>query len=137
MGSRARGRIGRTLLGSTAQRVMQDSVVPVVVVPPSGTEVVAISDRGAVPHVGAIVVPVDPRQPSEAQQRFAQLLASRASVSADVFTVSPGRDVAEGIAERVRAAHAGLVVLGRDRHKAGAIACEVLRKTEALVAVVP
>lgn len=167
MGSRARGRVTRALLGSTVQRVVRDTRVPVAVVPPTDPEIVTVSDKQAVPHYGALLIGLDLHSPPEGPLMLAGLLAAKTQTRTVLLHVAPNDadpgpllsrltalqaaigngfparavvekgDVVEGIVHRVKREGAGVVVLGRDRKAAGAVTCEILRQTNAVVVVVP
>jgi nucleotide-binding universal stress UspA family protein len=167
MGSRARGRLGRAMLGSTAQEVIQETAVPVAIVPPTDPEIVTVSAKAAVPHFGTILVALDlaaaPDPQLRVTRRFAAAPQSRVML---LHVVPPDMDAAgplmrlsgilqdvngafearavvqkgtvvDTIVRRAKHEHAGMVVLGRDQSAAGAIACDVLRQTGAVVVVVP
>src|SRR6185503_7938115 len=79
VGTHGRGALGRITFGSVAAHVLRGAAVPVAIVPPAGSEVISLTDTSAVPHVGAVLVPVDFRSTSARQLAF----ASRLSVAAE------------------------------------------------------
>jgi nucleotide-binding universal stress UspA family protein len=140
-GTRARGPLARLLLGSTTATLLQDTDRPVLLVPPSGLEVLSLTPDRVVLHFGAVVAAVDLAERSDAQLRLAAALAGlarqplmllcvrqgdaddhevaaalrararEAEVTAKAVIVRQGQ-VAEEIARAARHEQAGLVVLG-------------------------
>ena len=167
IGTHARGAIGRMLLGSTAERVVRDATVPVMIVPPGDPEIVSVGDWEAAPHLGRILVPVDLHDAARRQLQVAARLSTASahrlvllhvmsSWAHEPAALASLREISEGVASAVGVRllaveggipatiatiagreRAGLVVMGRDRTAAGAIARKVLRESNAVVVVVP
>ena len=73
-GTRGRGALGRAILGSTAAELLRKSPVPLMIVPPSHPEVIALGVTRAQPHVGIILAAVDMSPASERQLAWAARL---------------------------------------------------------------
>ena len=167
VGTHGRGALGRITFGSVAAHVLRGAAVPVAIVPPAGSEVISLTDTSAVPHVGAVLVPVDFRSTSARQLAFASRLSVAAergivlvhalSARADkeaslerlrqlatavdsargVGGVVAHGDVIDVIVDRQRRSAAGIVVLGRDAGAPCRVALALLQRTRALVVSVP
>ncbi len=164
VGTRARGSLGRALFGSTTSAVLAGATMPVAVVPPTADEVISIEST-SVPHFGVIVVALDLGTRAErqmhvaatlstasrhrllllhvasadtdhahAEERMAALARGVASAHGERMLVKEGQ-VVDTIAAVARKVGSGLIILGRDRTAAGAVACELVRQTSALVVV--
>jgi nucleotide-binding universal stress UspA family protein len=167
VGTHGRGAVGRIALGSVAADVLQAAAVPVAIVPPSGCEVIALTDTSAVPHVGTVLVPVDLRARSARQLAFASMVATAAGRGVVVLHALPAHadkeeslerlrhvaasiDSANGVVsvvahgavvdvilDRQRRSGAGIIVLGRDATAPGRVALALLQRTRSLVISVP
>ncbi len=167
MGTRGRGAISRTLLGSTARDVLKGASVPVAIVPPSDPEIVTVVGARTIPRFGIILVPVDLKSPAASQLALTGLLAPgsahrpmllhvtesgadhglvRERMNPLGLGVPGGRgakllvldgDVADSIVKVTKKDDVGLVILGRAHDAAGSVACAVLERTRAVVIVVP
>jgi len=167
MGSRGRSRLRRHLFGSQSATLLRETTLPLVLVPPDGPEIFSLqADAAPYCHVGQILIPVDLGPATEAQVRFArQLLTSKRchgvllhvtrdtaetihrpaldalrealGLDGDVSTLVRRGRPGPVIAEMLRHDDFGLVVLGRDQRRAGTLASELLRDSNALVAVAP
>lgn len=164
MGTRPRGWLKRSLFGSTAFSLLRDTTVPLVVVPPANPEVFHLSKAGAKPHFGSVLVPVDLSEAMDDQLRLVSEFVKGTSTTvvllnvagAEALTEHENRlqqvkaqlahagpvevDVRRGrlrdvLAETLADGDFGLVVLGRDRHRAGAVAVDLLTESTALVAI--
>jgi nucleotide-binding universal stress UspA family protein len=165
MGTRGRGAVGRAVFGSTTAQVLRDATLPVAIVPPDAVEVVSLGRTAPIPNFGVILVPLDLSErsawqllvasrlstgsrhrllllhvaqpgsdPATVEGRLTGLAGSLGSAHGERIRIREG-PVAETIALAARKKGAGLIVLGRDRTAAGAIACELLRHTRSLVVV--
>jgi nucleotide-binding universal stress UspA family protein len=167
MGTRGRGALTRALLGSTAAQIFRDTRVPVAVVPPTHPEVISLGETRAVFHFGLILVPIDLREAGAAQLAWAGRLSGGSERHLLLMTVvasAAERNLAmeqlNEIARAMQSAHgvkllvregaaidevehvarherAGLVVLGQSSDAPGKMAYELLRRTSALVLMVP
>ena len=167
MGTHGRGRVGRTVFGSTAEQVLQRATVPVAIVPPALPEIVSLTPRGPVPHFGIILVAVDLQAPADRQLALAAAFSggsvhrlflvhaypegSNGSLALEMLkrvstTVQSAHgtrllakegDPVDTIVKIVETDEVGLIILGRDRTRGGRIACELLHRTGAVVVVVP
>lgn len=164
MGTRPRGVLKRSLFGSTAFSLLRDTSVPLVVVPPSNPEVFHLSKAGAKPHLGSVLVPVDFSEAMGDQLRLVSEFVKGTSTTVVLLNVADTEDLTEHVSRlqevKTQLAHAGpvevdvrrgrlrdvlmdmladgdfgLVVVGRDRHRAGAVAADLLTKSTALVAI--
>jgi nucleotide-binding universal stress UspA family protein len=167
MGTHSHGSLVRILHGSVTKSVLEKTKIPVAIVPPSGPEIISLTERAAVPHFGSLLVPVDLHHGSARQLAFASTL-SRASTHEITLlhAIPPSADSAEPL-ERLRqmAGHvdshsrvvavvthgplvqvildrqlrsgAGVVVLGRNAASPGHVAFELLKKARAVVVLVP
>lgn len=167
MGTRGRGFLGRTILGSTARDVLMGARVPVAVVPPSGPEIAASVGGRTVPRFGIVLVPLDLQSDAQSQLAVTAILGSGSThrplllhvteTGTDHVLLSerlnrlglaiPGGrgakllvldgDVAECIVKVTKKDDVGLVILGRSHDDAGEVACAVLAHSRAVVVVVP
>lgn len=167
MGTRGRGVLSRTILGSTARDVLKGATVPVAIVPPSDPEIVTVVGARTIPRFGILLVPVDMKSPAASQLSVTGLLAPgsahrpmllhvtdagvdhaliRERMNPLGLAVPGGRgakllvlegDVADAIVKVTKKDDVGLVILGRAREAAGSVACAVLERTRAVVVVVP
>lgn len=167
LGSRGRGRLRRSMFGSQSLSMMRDSELPLIVVPPGGPEIIALDATGEpYCHVGEVLIPVDfspstPGQlalardllnlhacngvllhvspkPVDAQQRAdIEALHADLEVAGTVSTMLVQGDPRQVLQKMVAGDRYGLVILGRDRHRAGALASDLLHDSHALVAVTP
>jgi nucleotide-binding universal stress UspA family protein len=166
-GTRRRGFVSRALFGSVTARVMRETTVPLAVVPPSEMEVISLTERSAVSHLGTVLVPVNLDAGSARQLAFASMLSLASDreivllhivppnadshapltrlqeMAADVGTHAGVRAVVThgpvvgAILDRQQRSNAGVVVLGRDPRSPGTVARELLQKTTAVVVFVP
>ena len=166
-GTHGRGVVGRTLLGSVTDRVLRETSVPIAIVPTSDIEIISLNDIGAVPHVGRVLVPLDLRAGSPRQLECASKLSAAAEHGLLLLhVVPPGDDchaplqkleammryvvAARGVRAAVkegdtletilhvqRSNDVGVVVLGRDSAAPGRVAHDLLRRTGAIVVLVP
>ena len=167
MGTHSRRALSRVLFGSVAASVLAKATVPVAIVPPSGPELISLTDGSVVPHLGSILVAVDLRGASARQLALSSVLSLASERELVLLHVIPPRaDSAEPlrrlremagsvdsrcgavavvthgpvvnvILDRQKRASAGVVILGRDAGSPGKIACELLEKTRAVVVFVP
>jgi nucleotide-binding universal stress UspA family protein len=166
MGTHGRGTLARPVLGSTAATVLSYATVPIAVVSTRRSDT-AIDPLAGSLGLGTIVVPLDLHVDSTRQLVWARQVAAESPHPLFVLHVVPageargteidrlrtavagpldghafqgivreGRVVPEVIAA-VRQENAGLVVMGRTADAPGAMAYELLRRTDAVVAVVP
>ncbi len=166
-GTRGRGGITLALLGSTAARILKETRVPVAIVPPTRAEVISLGESRAAFHFGAVLAPIDLQAPSAAQLRWAAQLSSDAKNPLVVLHVVPPGGARGSELDRVRAAagpaqsvpgfrvmvregrvvpeiigaareeSAGLIVMGRNADDPGAMAYEIIRRTNAMLLMVP
>jgi nucleotide-binding universal stress UspA family protein len=166
-GTHTRGFVSRALFGSVTARVMRETMVPLAVVPPSEMEVISLTEKGAVSHLGSVLVPVNLHAGSARQLAFASTLSLASDrelillhvVPPDVDSHEPLKRLQEmagyvdhptgvravvthgpvvgAILDRQQRSKAGVVVLGRDPHSPGSIARELLQKTTVIVVFVP
>jgi len=163
-GTRQRGLLKRSLLGSTALSLLRDTTVPLVVVPPANPEVFHLSKAGARPHLGSVLVPVDFSDAMENQLHLVSEFVKGTSATVVLLHVAEKGDHTEYVSRlqevKTRLAHSGpvevevrpgrlrdvlvemledgdfgLVVAGRDRHRRGTVAADLLTESTALVAV--
>lgn len=167
LGTRGHGALSRAVLGSTTRTLLRESPVPVVVVPPSGTEIIALQPGSATPHLGVLLVPVDLTAASMRQLEWAARLSAASShrilmlhaiatadgedaalerMSAAARDVASPREfrllvrtgpAAEEVLKVAKDRLIGLVVLGRSSDEPGKLAYELLRQNRAVVAMVP
>lgn len=167
MGTHGRSTLSRLMWGSVTASVLRHTTVPVAVVPPSGPELISLTNRHAVPHLGSVLVPVDlrggsPRQlavasmlslatereltllhaiPAQADSgeplRKLKELAARIDAHAGVVSVVTHGPLVSVIVDRQLRCGAGVVVLGRDNGSPGRVARALLEKTRAVVVFVP
>lgn len=165
MGSRGHSRLGRSLFGSTALSLMQTLTVPLVVVPPTDPEIFTVLPQGVQCHVGAVLVPVDFSDAMDGQLQFANAMLAthacpvtllhvakkdessrhgeldaikaRMGGGGDVTTQVVEGDLRQVLRGLLRGDTFGLVIMGLDRHRTGAVASDLLHVSTALVAVVP
>ncbi|MGE0394480.1 MAG: universal stress protein [Vicinamibacterales bacterium] len=167
MGSRGRGRLRRSMFGSQALSMMRDTSLPLVIVPPGGPEIITLHTTGeSYCHVGQALIPVDLGPSTPAQVAFAAALLNlkpchgvllhvspepaTAEVRAELEALQAGLHVAGTVStllvqgdprhvlrQMVASSRYGLVILGRDRHHAGALASDLLHDSHALIAVTP
>jgi nucleotide-binding universal stress UspA family protein len=167
MGSRGRSRLKRSMFGSHALSMMRSTSLPLLVVPPGGPEIITVRPTGdPYCHVGEVLIPVDfgpstpaqlafakhllslkdchgvllhisPTTPTDQQQADLDALQAELALSGTISTMlvqgHPRRVLQEMISDQAY----GLVILGRDRHHAGALASELLQESRALIAVTP
>lgn len=167
VGTHGRGALVRAFLGSTATTLLRETDVPIAVVPVRRAERVSFADGHAALHVGTIVVPLDLHSDTTSQLAWAGRLApSGAGPLLLLHVVPPGQARGAEI-DRIRAAashalgerpfravvregrvvpeviaavhqeHGGLVVMGRSSDAPGAMAYDVLRRTDAIVVMAP
>ena len=105
MGSRSHGVVTRFLLGSTSEAVLRNATTPVLLVPPTGMDIVSVADR-IVLRCGPVVAAVDLADDSRDQLRMASRIAQLGRQPLMLMTVARSR-VTE------RAAAAGLRYRGR------------------------
>jgi nucleotide-binding universal stress UspA family protein len=165
MGTHGRHGLSRMLFGSVTASVLAHAAVPVAVVPPSEPEIISLAGEKAIPHFGAVLVPVDLTADTDRQLAFASALAAGASRDVTLLHAIPeGADsgwplgrlnelatrmprgaravvthgvVTNVIRHRQQACGAGVIVLGRSAGAPGRIACELLETTHAVVVFVP
>lgn len=167
MGSRGRSRLRRSMFGSQALSLMRNTSLPLVVVPPGGPEIMTVHPTGeSYCHVGQVLIPVDfgPGTPSQiafaavllglkdchgvllhvsagptSPQQRADLDALHATlqVAGTTSTMLVQGDPRHVLQQMVAGSRYGMVILGRDRHHAGALAADLLQDSHALVAVTP
>jgi nucleotide-binding universal stress UspA family protein len=167
MATRGRGLVSRALLGSTTERIVKESTIPVLVVPPSGPEIVSLDGDQPAYHVGVILVPVDLDAPHERQLAWAGRLSGASPHRLLVMNVVPEGSSQEHAQERLNGAlrglasakgarmliregraaeqvpyiarneNVGLVILGRSNVAPGKIAYELMRSGRAVVMMVP
>lgn len=167
MGTHGRGTLARAFLGSTASTVLRDTSVPTAVVPPKRAGHGALDEATATFRFGTIVVPVDLHADVTQQLAWARRLASASARSLFVLHIVPPGGARGAEIDRVRAAaagllgdttftavvregrvvpeviaavhqeHADLVIMGRSSDAPGAMAYDVLRRTEAIVLMAP
>jgi len=166
IGTRGHTGVREHWIGSTARELLRTTLVPVMVIPPVGTELAALEASAAHFHVGRILVAVDPSRIVVDQLRLARRLRATsrdplcvihvevpdgpaailsralAELPADteVRTVR-GRSVAQGILDAAGDGEVGVILMGLDPAEAtmtpGAIAYEVVRQSSAAVLAVP
>jgi len=73
-GSRSHGVVTRFLLGSTSEAVLRNATTPVLLVPPTGMDIVSVADR-IVLRCGPVVAAVDLADDSRDQLRMASRIA--------------------------------------------------------------
>jgi nucleotide-binding universal stress UspA family protein len=167
IGSRGRGGISLALFGSTASALLRDTRVPLAIVPPTHPEILSLAETHAVPHFGIVVVPVDLRTTASRQMAFAARFSPgsehhlllvhvvpsdhdrespAARLNALAGTVSSARGwrvlvksgaVVDELASLLHHENAGLVVLGQSSEMPGKLAYELVRRTRAVVVMVP
>jgi nucleotide-binding universal stress UspA family protein len=167
MGTHSRGALAQALFGSVTARVLRETTVPVAVVPPSSLELISLTERDAIPHLGSVLVPVDLHAGSVRQLAFASTLSLASDREITLLHVIPPeadsheplkrlQDVAlrvdsqsgvravvthgslvSVILDRQLRAKAGVVVMGRDAGSPGRVASELLQRTHAVVVFVP
>jgi len=167
MGTHSRTGLARFLFGSVTASVLEHTRVPVAVVPPSGPELISLTDGSAVPHLGSILVAVDLAGGSARQLAFASTLslASRREITllhvippeadssgplhklreiaghvdshSGVVAVVTHGPLVDVIVDRQKRSGAGVVVLGRDAASPGHVALELLQRARAVVVFVP
>jgi nucleotide-binding universal stress UspA family protein len=138
-----------------------------VAVVPSSVEVISLTDKDAVPHIGSVLVPVDLHGGSAGQLAFASTLSLASDREITLLHVIPPEadsheplkrlqdmalrvDSQSGaravvthgslvsvIHDRQLRAKAGVVVMGRDAGSPGRVASELLQRTHAVVVFVP
>lgn len=164
MGSRGRRTLQRSIFGSTAFALMQHAAVPLVVVPPSDPEIFTVMPEGVRCHVGTVLVPVDFSDAMDGQLRFAgtflaaeacpvtllhvakkgektrcvdelHQVKDRMTAGGTVTTMVVEGEVRPVLRDLLQGDTFGMVILGRDRHRTGAVASDLLRLSTALVAV--
>jgi nucleotide-binding universal stress UspA family protein len=96
--------MARAVLGSTTAALLRESPVPVVVVPPSGTEIVTLQPGSATPHLGVLLVPVDLTAASVGQFEWAARLSAAPSHRILMLHVIPDAAGQEAAVERMSAA---------------------------------
>jgi nucleotide-binding universal stress UspA family protein len=167
MGMHSRTGLARMLFGSVTASVLEKTKVPVAVVPPSGPELISLTNDGAVPHVGSVLVPVDLRGQTARQLSWASTLSLASAREITLLHVIPPKADSTGplhrlremagcvdshsgvvavvthgplvdvILDRQKRAGAGVVVLGRDAASPGHVAFELLERARAIVVFVP
>jgi nucleotide-binding universal stress UspA family protein len=167
MGTHSRGALAQALFGSVTARVLRETRVPVAVVPPSSLELISLTERDAIPHLGSVLVPVDLHGESVRQLAFASTLslasdreitllhvippeadsheplkrlqdvALRVNSQSGVRAVVTHGSLVSVIHDRQLRAKAGIVMLGRDAGSPGRVASELLHRTNAVVVFVP
>ncbi len=167
MGTRGRGALGRALLGSTTERVLRETSVPLAMVPPSHPEVISLAETRAVPHVGIVLVPVDLAMPASRQLEWAgrfsvasehhllmmhvvpngtdrdtarerlDALARTTPTARGIRTLVLDGDVADEVVKVAARDKAGMIVLGRSGQAPGKMAYELVRRTSSVVVLVP
>ncbi|MGE3278158.1 MAG: universal stress protein [Vicinamibacterales bacterium] len=164
MGSRGRRGLRRSLFGSTALSLMRHAPVPLVVVPPSDPEVFTVMPEGVRCHMGSVLVPVDFSDAMDSQLQFAGAFLAAETCPVTLLHVAKKGEQARRadelhqVRERMTAGGRvtplvvegevhpvlrdllqgddfGMVILGRDRHRAGTVASDLLHLSTALVAV--
>jgi nucleotide-binding universal stress UspA family protein len=167
MGTHSRGALAQALFGSVTAHVLRETNVPVAVVPPSSLELISLTERDAIPHLGSVLVPVDLHGGSVRQLAFASTLSRASDREITLLHVIPPEadsheplkrlqdmarhvDSQSGIRavvthgslvsvihDRQLRSKAGVVVMGRDAGSPGRVASELLRRTHAIVVFVP
>jgi nucleotide-binding universal stress UspA family protein len=105
IGTRGRGALLRSLLGSTTAAVLERATVPVAIVPPSHPEVVSIAAESshAAPHFGIILVAIDLADTTYAQLEFAARLSPGSAHRLLMMTVVDHGDSSGMAMQRLRA----------------------------------
>lgn len=132
MGTQGLGGVRKLLLGSTAERVLRQTQIPVLAVPPRARDGVVMDAAGPRLDVGRILVATDFSEPADAALRWAAGAARRMSlplVLAHVVheTAVPSQwraYAAESDEERVAAARAKLGRLARE--VCAPVPCEIV-----------
>lgn len=104
MGARGRSGVASLILGSTSDAVLRAAAVPVLVVPPTDTDIVNFGD-GAALTCGPVIAAVDLAEHCDKQLRMASLLAHIGAQRLILMTVAKSRltDHQAGIMLRQRA----------------------------------
>jgi nucleotide-binding universal stress UspA family protein len=167
IGSRGRGGLARLLLGSTSTAVLKHAAVPVLIVPPTDTDIVSVGDRTLL-TCGPVLAPVDLRSTTTRQIELASRMAALARQPLLLMTVPRNRmsdhqaavelrrrahglgpvapyamivrrgAVAEEIVRSARREGAGLVVMGIEQQGGqGIVASAILASGNAFVLAVP
>lgn len=167
LGTHSRGSLARKFFGSVTASVLTGTHIPMAVVPPSGPELISLTDTAAVPHLGSVLVPIDINLPAARQLAFASTLSRASSSEVTLLHAIPPyeasadplhrlQDMARAveapagvravvthgplvhvILDRQLRTDAGVVVLGRDAGSPGRVALELLERTRAVVVFVP
>jgi nucleotide-binding universal stress UspA family protein len=93
MGTHGHTGYRKLLFGSTTERVLRDTPVPVLVVPPAETEIVSIEPAGPAFHVGRVLAPVDLDAYEAADLEAAAAVARRFHAPLTVLYVVPSLPV--------------------------------------------
>ena len=167
LGTHSRTGLARLLFGSVTASVLERTKVPVAVVPPSGPELISLTNNGAVPHLGSVLVPVDlggssvrqltlastlslasaremtllhviaPKADSTGPLHRLRAIAGQVDCDSRVAAVVTHGPLVDVILDRQKRSGAGVVVLGRDAASPGHVASELLNRTRAVVVFVP
>jgi len=167
LGTHSRTGLARILFGSVTASVLEHTKVPVAVVPPSGPELISLTNNGAVPHLGSVLVPVDlggssvrqltlastlslasaremtllhviaPKADSTGPLHRLRAIAGQVDCDSRVAAVVTHGPLVDVILDRQKRSGAGVVVLGRDTASPGHVASELLNRTRAVVVFVP
>jgi nucleotide-binding universal stress UspA family protein len=167
VGTHGRGALVRAFIGSTAAAILRESAIPVAVVPLRRQETVAMDRGVPTLNVGTILVPLDLHADAHQQLTWAARLRPTAATPLVLLNVvAPGQARGIEL-DRVRAAaahtlgtapvrpivregrvvpevitavhqeHAGLVIMGRSADARGAMAYDILVRTDAIVLMTP
>lgn len=128
-GTHTRSGLSRWLLGSTSAAILEQTRCPTLLIPPSATDVVSLSDDGAKLSFGAVIAAVDLAEHNEKQLRIASEIAALIQQPLVLMTVAEP-EVTEQQAEQALGERARLVGLaGAERLvvRRGAVVEEISR----------
>lgn len=107
VGARGHGGLARILLGSTSDALLGVARTPVLLVPPTDTDIVALGDRPAL-TCGPVLAAIDLAEPCDHQLRMASELAKLASQSLILMTVARSKTTDHDAALELRERAHGL-----------------------------
>jgi nucleotide-binding universal stress UspA family protein len=103
VGARGHGGLARILLGSTSEALLGLARTPILLVPPTDTDIVSMGDRPVLTS-GPVLAAIDLAEPCDHQLRMASELAQLASQPLILMTVAPSKtsdhDAAHELRER-------------------------------------
>jgi universal stress protein A len=129
LGTHARSGLSRWLLGSTSAAVLEQATLPVLLLPPGGSDVVTFDTDQVRLRVGAVVAAVDLAEHNDRQLQVAGELASLAAQPLVLMTVARTEMTDEDAEQalRTRAAALGLSIAPQLVVRRGAVADEIAR----------